>query len=63
MAKTYGYARISRATQSIDRQIRNIISEYPQATIFSESFTGTRLEGRKEFEKLLKVVIAPPINS
>lgn len=56
MSKTYGYARISTATQSIDRQIRNILGDYPQATIYSEAFTGTKVEGRKEFEKLLKAV-------
>ena len=41
---------------SIDRQIRNIQTEYPDAKIVEEAFTGTKVEGRKEFEKLLKVV-------
>lgn len=56
MCKVYGYARISRREQSIDRQIRNIKAAYPDAIIFSEAFTGTKLEGRKEFEKLITKV-------
>ena len=28
---------------------------YPEALIVQEAFTGTKVEGRKEFEKLLKV--------
>lgn len=51
----YGYARISRREQSIDRQIRNIKSEYPDATIVKESFTGTRMD-RPEWMKLNKKV-------
>ncbi len=54
--KVYGYARISRKQQSVDRQIRNIKEAYPSAVIAQEAFTGTRLEGRKEFEKILKAV-------
>lgn len=50
----YGAARISTGKQNIERQIRNIISAYPNAHIIKEVYTGTKLEGRKEFEKLLK---------
>lgn len=50
----YGYCRISRKEQNIDRQERNIKSEYPKAVILKEAFTGTKVEGRKEFEKLMK---------
>ncbi len=56
MCKLYGYCRISRKEQSIDRQIRNIETEYPNAVIIQEAFTGTKVEGRKEFEKLLRTV-------
>lgn len=56
MGRVYGYARISRKEQSIERQIRNIQAEYPDAKIVEEAFTGTKVEGRKEFEKLLEVV-------
>jgi len=54
---TYGYCRISRAKQSIERQIRNIKAEYPEAIIIQEVFTRTRLD-RKEWPKLYKAVKA-----
>ena len=53
----YGYCRISRAKQSIDRQIRNIKAVYPDAVIIQEGFTRTRLD-RKEWQKLYKAVKA-----
>lgn len=56
MCKVYGYCRISTASQSIDRQVRNIKAEYPDAIMVCEAFTGTKVYGRREFEKLLKVV-------
>lgn len=56
MKKVYGYCRISTKKQSIDRQIRNIENEYPGAIIVKEAFTGTKIEGREEFKKLLKQV-------
>lgn len=49
----YGYARISRKQQSIERQIRNIKAEYPDAVILQEAFTGRKIQGRTEFNKLL----------
>ena len=54
----YGYTRISTKSQSIERQIRNIKDFYPDAIIVEEVFTGTKIEGRKEFNKLLKKVKA-----
>lgn len=51
-----GYCRISRKTQNIERQIRNITKEYPDAKLYTEAFTGTKIKGRKEFEQLLKDV-------
>ena len=53
----YGYCRISRAKQSIDRQIRNIKAVYPEAVIIQEVFTRTRLD-RKDWQKLFKAVKA-----
>jgi DNA invertase Pin-like site-specific DNA recombinase len=50
---TYGYARISTKQQSIERQIRNISAAFPDARIYREAYTGTKIE-RPEFEKLLK---------
>ena len=52
----YGYCRISRKTQNIERQIRNIQESYPSALIIQEAYTGTKVVGRKEFEKLVQKV-------
>lgn len=52
----YGYCRISRKTQKIERQIKNISEQYPDAIIFCEAFTGTKVYGRKEFNKLLSKI-------
>lgn len=54
----YGYCRKSRPTQHIERQIDNIKSAYPDAVIRQEAYTGTKLQGRKVFERLLSEVIA-----
>lgn len=52
----YGVARISTGKQNIERQVRNILTKYPNAKIIKETYTGTKLEGRKEFENLLKII-------
>lgn len=52
---TYGYARISTKKQSIERQIRNILSEYPDAIIVEEAYTGTKIH-REKFDSLLDKV-------
>ena len=52
----YGYCRISTSKQSIDRQVRNILAVYPNAKIYKEVFTGTKKTGRKELEKILRIV-------
>lgn len=49
-----GYARISKSTQQINRQITNILREYPDAKIYQEAYTGTKVEGRKVFKRLLE---------
>ena len=54
--KVYGYCRISTSKQSMERQIGNIKLAYPDAVIVKETYTGTKIQGRKEFEKLLKIV-------
>lgn len=54
----YGYARISTAKQSIDRQIRNIRSYYPKSIIYQEVFTGTKVDGRKKWEQLMRTAKA-----
>lgn len=58
MSKVYGYCRISTKQQNIERQQRNITGAYPTAIIVNEVYTGTKLEGRREFEKLLSKVKA-----
>ena len=56
MSRIYGYARISTPKQNIERQVRNIRSQYPEAVIIKEVFTGTRFQGRKELDRLLHAV-------
>lgn len=56
MGKVYGYCRISKKTQNIERQQRNIKTAYPNAVLVSEAYTGTKTEGRKQFERLLRLV-------
>lgn len=53
---TYGYCRISRKSQNIERQERNILAVYPDAYILKEAFTGTKIQGRKTLDKLLRIV-------
>ena len=50
----YGYCRISTSKQNIERQVRNITSEYPSAVIVREVYTRTTLN-RKEWQKLFMV--------
>lgn len=56
MKEEYGYCRISTPKQNIDRQERNILEVYPAAHIVKEIFTGTKTTGRKEWNKLYKLV-------
>ena len=52
-ANVYGYARISTMKQSIQRQIDNIKSIYPNAVIITEEYTGTKMD-RPNWNKLVK---------
>ena len=56
MCKVYGYVRVSTKEQKIERQITNIKNYNNDAIIFDEKITGTRLDIRKEFNKLLSIV-------
>ena len=58
MSITYGYCRISTAKQSIERQERNIKAVYPDAIVIKEIFTGTKFDGRVEWDKIYKKVNA-----
>jgi len=51
-----GYCRVSNKSQSIERQVRNIVASYPDAHIVKEVYTGTKLQGRKEIEKIIKTI-------
>ncbi len=53
MSRVYGYCRISTPKQNIERQVRNILSLFPQAIIVREIFSGTKYQGRRELEKIL----------
>jgi DNA invertase Pin-like site-specific DNA recombinase len=55
MSTIYGYCRISKRTQDINRQIRNIKAAYPAAVIRTEAYTGTKIN-RPEWNKLYKAV-------
>ena len=52
----YGYCRISTKTQNIERQVRNIKAAYPTAVIVCEVFTGTKVQGRKKLDGVLRVI-------
>lgn len=55
--RVFGYSRISRASQSIDRQNRNIMQAYPSVSrIYQEAYTGTKMRGRKQWEQLMRDV-------
>ena len=52
----YGYSRISRRTQNIERQERNIRAAYPTALVIREVYTGTKIDGRKGLDHLVRHV-------
>lgn len=54
--KQYGYCRISTGKQNIERQARNILTKYSDAVIVKETYTGTKFQGRKELDKILRAV-------
>lgn len=49
----YGYCRISRPQQNIERQVRNITQEYQNAIILKEAYTGRKIS-RPVWDKLYK---------
>lgn len=53
----YGYCRVSTKTQKVERQIDNITKAYGTDVImYTEKYTGTKVDGRKEFLALIKRV-------
>ena len=53
--KIYGYVRISRPTQSAERQIRNIKALFPNAIIVVEEYSGTTMN-RPKWDGIMKQV-------
>lgn len=54
--KQWGYCRVSRPKQNLDRQVRNIKSRYPNAEILKEIHTRTKFDGRTVWQKLMKQI-------
>ncbi len=53
-----GIARKSRKTQNIQRQVRNILAQYPNARIVKITHCGATVIGYKEFENVINEVKA-----
>lgn len=43
MSREFGVARISTGKQNIERQVRNILAEYPNAKIIKETYTRDKI--------------------
>lgn len=56
MERIFGSCRVSTKKQNIDRQERNILARYPNAIIYKDYYTGTRVSGRTGLEKILSQV-------
>ena len=52
----YGYCKTFTANQNVERQIRNILSVFPDAEIHQEEHTGRKLYAHKEFDEIIKQV-------
>lgn len=51
-----GYCRISTSRQNLDRQERNILARYPDAVIYKEIYTGTKISGRKVWNTVYNLI-------
>lgn len=51
-----GYCRISTSRQNLERQERNILARYPEAIIYKEVYTGTKITGRKVWNTVYNLV-------
>lgn len=49
----YGYCRVSTPKQKIDRQVENILREYPDAILVKEAYSGRQID-RPEWNRLLR---------
>ena len=50
---TYGYVRVSTMQQNIERQVKAIEEEFPDAIIYTDEFTGKEMN-RPQWSKLYK---------
>lgn len=51
----YGYGRVSRPKQKVERQVENILRAYPDAKIITEAYSG-RILDRPQWSKLHKAL-------
>lgn len=56
MNNTWAYCRVSTPRQSIERQVRNAKNFDPDCIVIKEVYTGTKFQGRDEFNTLLRRV-------
>ncbi len=54
--KQWGYCRVSRPKQNLERQVRNIKNLYPNAEILKEIHTRTKFDGRTVWQRLMKQI-------
>ena len=54
VGKEYGVCRVSTRKQNIQRQIRAILAQYPNAIIIQDKYTGTKIERKKRIWKVTK---------
>lgn len=56
MSVNYGYARCSTKKQDPQRQYRNISAVCSDVRFFFDAYTGTKMDGRKDWARLMKIV-------
>lgn len=54
--RIYGYARVSTLQQNIDRQVKNIKEQFPDAVLVKEYYSGATFENRIQWQKLYNQV-------
>ena len=54
MKMVFGYCGVITKRQNLERQVRTNLAVYPDAKIYREKFTGTKFDGRKQLDRILK---------
>ena len=54
----YGYCRISTPKQSIERQVRNIQKEFPDAHIIKEVYTALKEKGYNPVNQIVGYIMS-----